>query len=235
MNDTETPRFYGRRRGPKLRAGQQALLEEALPKLAIPVPPPDTCFDPATLFGPSIPRAVWLEIGFGAGEHLAWQAENHPDIGLIGCEPYLNGVAKCLARLHDRDIRNVRLYADDVRHLLPALPAASLERIFVLFPDPWPKTRHHRRRIVNPATLGDFARLLADGGELRMASDHIDYVRWMLFHTRAQGDLEWMAGRAADWRERPDDWPPTRYEQKAARTGARSVYLRFRRQPRENT
>jgi tRNA (guanine-N7-)-methyltransferase len=234
MSDTEQPRFYGRRRGPKLRPGQQALLDEWLPQLAIPVPAAGATLDPASLFDP--PRAaVWLEIGFGAGEHLVWQAAHHPEIGLIGCEPYLNGVAKCLVRMREAGTGNVRLYADDVRHLLPALPAASLARIFVLFPDPWPKRRHHRRRIVNPRTLAEFARLLADGGELRLASDHMEYVRWMLFHTRAQGDFEWLARRAADWRTRPDDWPQTRYERKAARGGARSVYLRFRRRMRENT
>lgn len=188
--------------------------------------------DPSPLFTSEAtpgPDRIWLEIGFGAGEHLLDQAEAHPDVGFIGCEPFLSGVASTLAEIERRDLRNIRIAVDDARLLLRALPERSLERIFVLFPDPWPKARHRKRRIVNPATLAEMARLLVPGGELRLASDDPDYVRAMLLVVHAQGSFTWMAGSAADWRERPLDWPATRYERKALAAGRRPVFLRFRR------
>lgn len=185
--------------------------------------------DPAALFPQS--REVWLEIGFGGGEHLAAQARAHPDIGLLGVEPFVNGVAKLLSVIEAEGLANIRVFTDDARLLLAALPDGCLGRIFVLFPDPWPKKRHHKRRIVNRATVAEFARLLRPGGELRLATDDPGYARWMLDACLAEPRLEWLARRAADWKERPADPPPTRYEQKALAAGRHPVWFRFRRRP----
>ena len=223
-------RVYGRRRGRPLRTGRQSLLETLLPRLAVPLPAAGA-LDPAAMFDRPM-RALWLEVGFGGGEHLAWQAAAHPDVGLIGAEVFLNGVAQLLGHISADPPPNLRLIPDDVRPLLDALPDAALDRVFVLFPDPWPKTRHHRRRFVQPANLDRLARTMRDGGELRLASDHMEYVRWMLFHLLRHGAFEWLAAGPEDWRVRPDDWPETRYEAKAKRRGLRPVYLRFRRRPR---
>ncbi len=173
-------------------------------------------------------RSVWLEIGFGGGEHLAAQAASHRDVTHLGVEPYLNGVAGLLARVEDDALTNVRVVVDDARLVLAALPDNSVERVTALFPDPWPKPRHHKRRIVNVATVHEFARVLAPGGELRLASDHPGYVTWMLAALRGQDVLRWTAMRASDWRARPGDWPPTRYEEKALAAGRPCVFLRFR-------
>lgn len=226
--------LYGRRRGRRLRAGQRALIDELLPALAVELPPPGARIDPEALFGRAM-RDLWLEIGFGAGEHLAWQARAHPEIGMIGCEPFVTGVAGLLRRIRDEGLDNVRIFTDDARLLLEALPPQSLGRAFVLFPDPWPKKRHHKRRIVAPRTLEAFAAALKDGAELRVSSDDAPYVRWILEHVRGHPAFEWPARTPGDWRGRPDDWPQTRYEVKA-RGGARTCYfLRFRRRPRPRT
>jgi tRNA (guanine-N7-)-methyltransferase len=217
---------YGRRGGPRLRPGRRLLLAERLPEVALAIPEAGQ-IDPASLFADR--RPLWLEIGFGGGEHLAWQAAAHPDRGLIGCEPYISGVARLLALAEARGLANLRIVVDDARLLLGALPDGCLERIFVLFPDPWPKTRHHKRRIVNPATAGQFARLLLPGGEVRLATDDMSYARAMLLALLPVPALAWCAGVASDWRGRPPDWPPTRYEEKAHEAGRRCVYLRFRR------
>lgn len=221
--------FYGRRRGRKLRSAKRWLMAAKLPEFAIdlaagPIRPGD-------LFDPPRER-LWLEIGFGAGEHLAAQARAHRDIGLIGCEPFLNGVAALVEEI-DRDaLQNIRILADDARDLLDALPDASIERCFILFPDPWPKRRHHRRRFVSAPNLDSLARILRDGAELRLASDHREYVRWMLSRVLGHGAFEWTARGSADWRERPTDWPETRYEAKALARGDECSYLRFRRRSR---
>jgi len=212
-----TPRrtLHGRRRGKKLRAGQQSLLDTLLPRLALALPVDPEKLDLAKLFGGRLPPAgVWLEVGFGAGEHLVWQAEQNPDIGLIGCEPYLNGTAKCLAHIERTGVTNVRLLADDARLLMAALPDRSLSRAFVLFPDPWPKTRHHKRRFVQRATLDRLAELMIAGAELRLATDDPSYLPWMIERACTHPAFEWLAERPADWRSRPADWPATRYERK---------------------
>jgi tRNA (guanine-N7-)-methyltransferase len=219
--------IYGRRKGHRLRPGRQRLLAELLPQLEVRLPE-DGVLDPARLFAQR-PRTLWLEIGFGGGEHLAYQAAAHPDVGLIGCEPFIGGVARLLSLIEAQGLANIRLFADDARLLMQALPDAGLERVFILFPDPWPKARHHKRRIVNPVTAGEFVRLLRPGGELRLASDDMDYVRAMLRALRARPELQWQARRPADWRERPADWPMTRYESKAVAAGRACVFLRFRR------
>jgi tRNA (guanine-N7-)-methyltransferase len=172
---------------------------------------------------------VWLEIGFGGGEHLAAQAAAHPGIGFIGCEVFDNGVARLVAAVARQGLGNVRIFADDARLLLAALPAQSVERVFILFPDPWPKMRHHKRRLVTAATLDRLAEILADGGELRLATDDPDYLAAMLALTTAHPAFAWQARRPADWQERPPDWPPTRYEEKARAAGRAPAFLRFTR------
>lgn len=229
MPDKPKPAFYGRRKGRALRKGRLRLLDELLPGLRIDASAGRV--DPAMLFGPDM-REIWLEIGFGGGEHLAEQARRHPDIGMIGSEPFINGVARLLSEIDRDGLANIRIHADDVRDLLDALPDASIARVFVLFPDPWPKARHQRRRFIGPENLPTLARVMRDGAELRLASDHMPLIRWMLFHTLAAGTFEWTARGPEDWRHRPGDWPATRYESKALSRGERCVYLAFRRRPR---
>jgi tRNA (guanine-N7-)-methyltransferase len=221
-------RLYGRRRGRPLRSGQRRLAETLLPKIAISLPQAGR-LDPRTLF-PGAPSSVWLEIGFGGGEHLADQAERHPEIGLIGCEVFENGVARMLGEVDRRRLQNIRLFTDDARLLIDALAPASVGRVFILFPDPWPKQRHHKRRLIAPATLDRLAEIMPEGAELRLATDDPGYLVWMLEHATAHPAFRWLAGRPADWRERPPDWPPTRYEAKARIAGRTPVFLRFARQ-----
>jgi tRNA (guanine-N7-)-methyltransferase len=220
--------LHGRRRGKKLRVGQQSLLETLLPRLALALPAEPAKIDLAHAFGGRLPPdGVWLEIGFGAGEHLIWQAEQNPGVGLIGCEPYLNGVAKCLAHIERAGVTNVRLFTDDARLVMAALPAGSLARAFVLFPDPWPKTRHHKRRFVRRENLDRLAELMRPGSELRLATDDPSYLPWMVEQACAHPAFEWLAEGPADWRGRPADWPATRYEQKML--AGKPVFLRLRR------
>ncbi|HML11311.1 MAG TPA: tRNA (guanosine(46)-N7)-methyltransferase TrmB [Stellaceae bacterium] len=219
--------FYGRRRGRPLRAGQRERQSTLLPQLSFAVP---ECgrLDPAHLFA-TPPREIWLEIGFGSGEHLAEQAERHPDIGFIGSEVFENGVAKLLGEIEHRRLANVRVYPNDVRLLLAALTPHSIGRVFILFPDPWPKARHHKRRLVAPATLDRLAKIMASGAELRLATDEPGYLGWMLEHATTHPAFLWTAHRPADWRERPADWPATRYEEKARKAGRKPAFLRFTR------
>lgn len=222
--------FHGRRQGRKLRAGRAALIETLLPRIAIALPGAGGAIDPASLF-PRPARALWVEIGFGAGEHLAWQAAHHPDIGIIGCEPYINGMSTLLAAVAAESLDMIRLWADDARPLLDRLPDGAVGRAFLLFADPWPKLRHHGRRFIQDETVADLARLLEDGGELRIATDDAPLLDWSLSHVRRNPAFAWAAAGPADWRERPADWPPTRYEQKALH--GRPYYLRFERKPRD--
>jgi len=224
------PLLHGRRRGRKLRPGQRRLLDTLLPRLRFALPC-ERPLDPHRLFDRPV-EAVWLEIGFGAGEHLAAQAAQHPGHGLIGCEVFENGVVKLLAEIERLGLANLRLLIDDARPLLGALAEASLERVFILFPDPWPKLRHHKRRLVATATLDALAHAMRDGAELRLATDDMDYLCWILERATAHAAFEWQARRPQDWRERPPDWPATRYEQKALAAGRRPAFLRFRRRPR---
>jgi tRNA (guanine-N7-)-methyltransferase len=217
---------YGRRGGQRLRPGRRRLLAEHLPEVELVVPESGR-IDPGTLFADR--RPLWLEIGFGGGEHIAAQAAAHPDRGLIGCEPFITGVARLLALAEARALTNLRLVVDDARLLLAALPDGCLERIFVLFPDPWPKARHHKRRIVNAQTAAQFARLLLPGGEIRLATDDMGYARAMLLALLPVRELAWQASGPSDWRARPPDWPATRYEDKAREAGRPCVFLRFRR------
>ncbi|MBB4657999.1 tRNA (guanine(46)-N(7))-methyltransferase TrmB [Parvularcula dongshanensis] len=174
---------------------------------------------------------VLLEVGFGGGEHLAYQAARRPDALAIGAEPFVNGVAKLLTKIEEESLRNVRICHGDARPLLAAMPDGCVDTLYVLHPDPWPKRKHHKRRIVNQDLLAEAARLLRPGGELRVASDIPDYVRWALMQAqRARtegGPLRWTARRQDDWLVRPEDWPQTRYEAKALREGRAPAYLRF--------
>ncbi|MCJ9428258.1 tRNA (guanine(46)-N(7))-methyltransferase TrmB [Kordiimonas marina] len=222
-------RFFGRRKGKPLSGRKQSMMDELLPRLSVTVPEGDTMIDPAALFG-APKKELWLEIGFGKGEHLAWQAQAHPDVGLIGCEPYLNGVAGLLAHIEDNDIQNIRIYGDDARHVIWKLPDASVDRVFLLHPDPWPKTRHARRRFVGRHNLDDLARIMKDGAEFRVGTDHPIYREWTALQMSGRTDFEWLANGPEDWLTRPDDWPETRYEAKALE--GRATYFRFRRVPR---
>ena len=173
-------------------------------------------------------REVWLEIGFGGGEHLAWQAAHHPDIGIIGAEVFEMGVIQLATRIEVDELRNVRLYDEEAQDLLSWLPPASISRAFILFPDPWPKRRHVKRRIVSPATLAALGRVMTPGAELRVATDIGDYVRTTLLAALNSPDFVWPASKPEDWRQRPADWPGTRYEAKAIAAGRRCYYFTFR-------
>jgi tRNA (guanine-N7-)-methyltransferase len=229
MGEDQKRIFYGRRKGRSLRTGRQRLVEELLPRIRVDLT--EDRVDPAALFGPSA-RDVWLEVGFGGGEHLAEQARMHADVGMIGCEPFINGVARLLSEIERDALENIRIHADDARDLIDRLQDASIGRAFVLFADPWPKTRHNRRRFIGPENLDRLARVMKDGAELRLASDQMPLIRWMLFHTISHPDFEWTARGPQNWRSRPEDWPPTRYEAKAIDEGIACVYLTFRRRPR---
>lgn len=227
--DLRDRRLYGRRKGRPLRDKLERLVAERLPDYAFALPEDGSPLDPRTLFAQR-PERIWLEIGFGGGEHLAWQAAQNPGVGLIGSEIFLNGIATALRAIEEQGLRNVRLYPDDARPLLEHLTEASLDRVFILFPDPWPKARHHKRRLVNDETLDQLARLLRPGGELRLATDDEDYLAWMLDHLwRHRADFRWTAKTAGDWRRRPPDWPETRYEAKAKDAGRPGTYLIYRR------
>lgn len=229
-NEPEHRVLFGRRRGRPLRPGQRLLKAELLPRLAVALP---ACgaLDPQALFPAGI-RPVWLEIGFGGGEHLAFQAARHPEIGFIGVEVFDNGIARLVADIARQRLANIRIFADDARLLLARLPPRSIDRIFILFPDPWPKRRHWRRRLIAPAILDHLATIMTEGAELRLATDDPGYLAWILQHLTEHPDFEWLARRPADWRERSPDWPPTRYEDKARAAGRAPVFLRARRRQR---
>ncbi len=226
-------RVYGRRRGHRLRPARRALLDRTLPKLQILLPDGErTPIDLGRLFSGSA-RDLWLEIGFGAGEHLAHQVRANPSVDFIGCEPFVQGVSRLLLDLEaDGTTDRVRVFTDDAQLLIERLPDACIGRLFALFPDPWPKKRHHKRRLINADTVAAFARILKDGAEFRWASDEPDYVRWTLSHVGASEAFIWSAETARDWRVRPADWPETRYEKKARAGGRAPVFLRYVRASR---
>jgi tRNA (guanine-N7-)-methyltransferase len=227
MADSSLLRSYGRRKAKPLSARKERLIAELLPRLRLPLgePAPET---PRALFSRPV-REVWLEIGFGSGEHLLWQAEQHPEIGFIGCEPFLNGVGTLLGAIEDRSVETIRVHDGDARDALGWLPSDSIARLFILFPDPWPKKRQAKRRLISPETTATLARVLAPGGELRFASDSGEYAAQALFTIGRNPAFIWLAERADDWRKRPAAWPETRYERKALAEGRKPAYLRFRR------
>jgi tRNA (guanine-N7-)-methyltransferase len=217
--------LYGRRKAKPLRPRQQQLVARLLPSLRIDAGQNGE-FDPSVLFEGG-PRDIWLEIGFGGGEHLAGLAACNPDIGLIGAEPFVNGIAKLLLAIDERGLTNIRIYDADARPLLHRLAAACLGRVFILYPDPWPKRRHEKRRLLNPQTVSELYRVMKPGAELRLASDSSDYMAWSLRNMFLHGGFEWLACRPSDWREPPPDWTQTRYEAKALRQGRRPIYFRL--------
>jgi len=214
---------FGRRRGRKLRVSRSALMEMLLPKLLIELP--ENGLSPESLFQGNGKAPLWFEIGFGAGEHLVEQARRHPDIHFIGCEPYINGMAVLLSAIDKDELDNIQLYDGDARLLLERLPDESIERLFVLFPDPWPKARHHKRRIISQSTLALFYRKLAPEGLLRIATDHEDYGVWMFEHLLTFGKFKWTAKSCRDWKNPPADWVKTRYQGKADAEGRPAMFL----------
>ncbi len=210
--------LHGRRVGKPLTAHQRGLVATLLPRLAVDLGAP--------LSGSALARReVWLEVGFGAGEHLLATAARHPDVGLIGCEPFLNGMAQALASLAANDLPNVRLHQSDAGALIDALPSACLGRVFLFYPDPWPKRRQHKRRFVSDAMLARIARVMRGGAELRIATDIDDYCGWTLARLLRSADFAWRATEAADWQTPWQDWVETRYEAKAVAAGRRPCYL----------
>lgn len=225
MNDPTTiRRLYGRRSGHKLRGGQEALLEQLLPALSVPEQGPVSA---ERLFGDS--RPLHFEIGFGSGEHLAYRADLLPDHGFIGAEPFLNGVVGALQHIRDGRLANIRLHMGDALDVLERVPDGALTMVYLLHPDPWPKARHAKRRMVNPGPLDLIAAKLKPGGEFRLGTDDPTYCRWSMMVMNGRRDFEWLAESAKDFLTRPGGWPETRYEAKARRKGHEVWYFRYRR------
>ncbi len=223
--------FYGRVKGKALKPAQKRYLAEDLGGLvprgvAADENPDRTPIDPGAIFGDD--RPLWLEVGFGGGEHMVHQAARAPDVGIIGCEPYINGVAMLLGKIRQAGVSNLRVYPWDVRDLFDVLPDACLARAFLLYPDPWPKARHHRRRFVTPEHLDPLARVLHPGAEFRVATDIPDYVRQTLEQV-PQAGFDCLTPDAVAQAMPWPDWVPTRYERKALREGRTPHYLTFRR------
>ena len=222
--------FYGRFKGKGLRKSQEAYLDEDLAALSPGAigweENPER--DPVDLSGYFGDREIWLEIGFGGGEHMVHQAAQNADIGIIGCEPYINGVAMLLGKIREAGVSNLAVYPGDVRNMFDVLPDRSISKAFLLYPDPWPKKRHHRRRFVTDEHLAPLARVMKPGSIFRVATDIPDYVRQTLEQVPKHG-FEWLAERPEDWRNPWDDWISTRYEQKALREDRTPHYLTFRK------
>ena len=216
--------FYGRRKGRPLRNTSKRLLEELLPAYVVP----DNTSDPAKLFTHN-PSKLYLEIGFGGGEHLAMVAKNHPENAYIGAEPFLNGVSSFLKYCQNEALKNVRIWPDDIRLQLSSWPNECLDGIFIMFPDPWPKIRHSSRRIINKDNLAAFARLIKVGGSLRMASDHASAKNWILSGMLENPYFDWTAESPDDWNVQPRDCPETRYMRKALKEGRRPAWFDFKR------
>lgn len=232
MNDSnDTPRrrhqgsFFGRRKGHKLRDHQTDLVETLLPELAVDIQ--GARFADLS-FGAPV-RDLRLEVGFGGGEHLLAEAAAHPDTGFIGCEPYINGMAKILAQIETQKLGNVRLFQGDAAELIAWLPERSVSRVDLIHPDPWPKRRHWKRRFVQDRMLGELARILTATGEFRFVCDIDDYCAWTLAHFQRRNDFIWTAEKADDWRLPWSGYTMTRYGRKATREGRRASYLIFRR------
>lgn len=224
--DGEPRAFFGRRSGKRLHKGQDRLFKELLPRLTIELG--DDVVDPVALFPDSASRVI--EIGYGGGEHLARQARQNPETGFIGCEVFSGGIAKLLEKLDAEGLGNIRLYADDALKLLQKLPDASLDGAYLLYPDPWPKTRHHKRRFISPMTLSELARTLKPGALFRFATDIEDYANWTLAHILRAPEFRFMPTSAGEWHAPYPGWEPTRYEEKARLAGRMvSFYLTFTR------
>lgn len=221
---TTLNRLYGRQSGHKLRPGQQELVDRLLPAISVPEDGPVTA---ERLFGAE--RPLHFEIGFGAGEHLAYRADLLPDHGFIGCEPFLNGVVGALGHVRDQGLANVRLYMGNALEVLARIPDGALSFVYLLHPDPWPKARHAKRRMMNKGPVDLIAAKLRPGGEFRFSTDHPVYLRWALMQMKDRADFEWLAKSPRDFLVRPGGWPETRYEAKARRLGHEVWYFRYRR------
>ncbi|MBT5185747.1 MAG: tRNA (guanosine(46)-N7)-methyltransferase TrmB [Kordiimonadaceae bacterium] len=230
LENIKGSRVYGRRQGKSLRSASAIRLDQYFPKYSLSLDE-DGGLDYENLFNHK-PKEIWLEIGFGKGEHLSAQAIANPNVGIIGCEPFLNGVSGLVDHMDRESLSNIRFYMDDARLLMDALPDGFLSRAFILFPDPWPKKRHHKRRIVSPGNLQVLSRLLKDNAELRIGTDHHDYCRWILARMMENPDFTWQDHGPDQWHKRAEDWPATRYEKKALEVGRKSTYMTFRRKPR---
>ena len=212
---------FSRRIGKALRPSQKLLMTELLPSLLLPVG--EAPIDPQSLFHPPVDE-VWMEIGFGSGEHLAMQAARNPHVGFIGCEPYINGLAQLLKHIDSAKPTNIRLWNDDAVALLERFPDHSLSRLFILFPDPWPKSRHHKRRLVSDSMLDLVATKMRPGGELRLATDHVEYAEWMEEHLSRHTQFQAIT---TDTTTPPEDWIKTRYQQKAEEEGRGAIFFRY--------
>ena len=229
MKETkQPPRFYGRRKGRPLSTVMQKRLDELLPKFALPAGP-HTAGSLAACFQATPNASLSLEIGFGGGEHLAALAKTRPDTAFIGAEPFTNGIVSLLRHIDEQQLGNIRIWPDDVRLILPNIDTASLAGAFIMFPDPWPKQRHVRRRILQPALLDQLAKMIRPGGKLVLASDDPTAKSWLLQTATAHVGFVWTARRPADWRQRPADLPETRYMRKADRAERKSSWFQFRR------
>ena len=216
-------RLYGRRQTRPLKEGQHSALKEFLPSLKIDIAQASSLIEPHSLFSQHY-EEIWLEVGFGSGEHLLEQAEENPLKGFIGCEPYMNGAANFLKKFSTKALSNIRLFMDDALLLLKQLESSSLSRVFILFPDPWPKKRHHRRRFIQKDTLDELHRVLKQKGSVYIATDHADYLEWILLNF--QEDHRFTPLRTQEnIFEKPAKWPQTRYEQKAALACRKSAYM----------
>ena len=222
---TTLNRLYGRAKGKALRAGQQELVDTLLPQIAVPEEGPVTAM---RLFGEDCP--LHFEIGFGGGEHMACRADMLPNHGFIGCEPFVNGVAQALTHIRDAQLANVRLHHGDALEVLSRVPDGSLSFLYLLHPDPWPKARHAKRRMMNDGPVNMFAAKLKPGGEFRFGTDHPIYLRHALMVMRRHADqFQWLCEKPADFQQRPGGWPETRYEAKARKLGHEVWYFRWRR------
>ena len=226
MTEEWSRKFYGRKQGHKLHSHPAFLVDTLLPKLAISL-------DQAKAFDifPDLrdDQMTTLEIGFGGGEHLAHRASEARDHAFLGCEVFLNGVAELLGAVENENIENIKIHHGDARDLLEVLPEASFDQIYLLYPDPWPKKRHNKRRFISQENLDSLHRVLKLGGNFMFASDIADYINWTLAHIKTHGGFEWSANRAEDWIKAPKTWPGTRYEQKAIAAGRTPTYLSFLR------
>ncbi|CAN5332311.1 tRNA (guanine(46)-N(7))-methyltransferase TrmB [soil metagenome] len=221
---TTLNRLYGRQSGHKLRLGQQELVDRLLPAISVPEEGPVTA---ETLFG--IDKVLHFEIGFGGGEHMAYRADMLPDHGFIGCEPFLNGVVTALGHVRDQGLANVRVHMGNALEVLARIPDGALSFVYLLHPDPWPKARHAKRRMMNPGPIAMIAAKLKPGGEFRFGTDHPVYLRWALMQMNGREEFDWLAESAKDFLTRPGGWPETRYEAKARRLGHEVWYFRYRK------
>jgi tRNA (guanine-N7-)-methyltransferase len=218
-------KFYGRRKGKSLSPAMQERFDSILPKISIAKG--DSQLNKDVLFKDK--SELWLEIGFGGGEHLSKTAQNNPEVGLIGCEPYINGMAKLLRDISELELENILLYNDDARHIMDRLEDDSISRAFALFGDPWRKYRHRYRRFISPNNLDRLSRILKSGAILRIATDHPIYLQWIMKWATIHPDFDWIDNNPDDWGVRKPDWYETRYEQKAIREGRKPYYFTFKR------